>query len=196
MKIAILMMAAGFGRRFRQSGGGHKLLASLSGKPVLQHSLEQATATGLDVFVVTRPEDVRLHALIGTASARAVLCHSEGIGDSIAAGVRASADYDGWLITLADMPFLRGDSLLAVADALSDAPLARAEFNGQPGHPVGFQRRFYQDLTALKGDTGARALLKGRPCRAVSLIDRGCVWDIDSYADLDAFNATMVSNSR
>ncbi|MEG9523596.1 MAG: NTP transferase domain-containing protein, partial [Pantoea piersonii] len=47
MRIAILVLAAGFSRRFRESGGEHKLLASLNGKPVLQHTLEHAAATGL-----------------------------------------------------------------------------------------------------------------------------------------------------
>jgi len=186
MKIAILMMAAGFSRRFRQSAGAHKLLALLNGKPVLQHSLEHAAATGLDLFVVTRPEDTPIHALI--TSGRAVICNSEGIGDSIAAGVKASAAYDGWLITLGDMPFLTSESLLSVADALHDAPLARAEVSGQPGHPVGFQRGFYQALAGLQGDSGARALLQGAPCRAVVLGDQGCIRDIDTAADLVGFN--------
>lgn len=194
MKIAILLMAAGFSRRFRQRAGEHKLLALLNGRPVLQHSLDQAAATGLDLFVVTRPEDAPVHALI--TSGRTVICNSEGIGDSIAAGVKASAEYDGWLITLGDMPFLTSESLLAVADALHDAPLARAEVNGQPGHPVGFQREFYQALAGLQGDTGARALLQGAPCRAVVLADRGCLWDIDTGADLVRFNQATAAMGR
>lgn len=194
MKIAIVMLAAGLSRRFRQSGGQHKLLARLNGKPVLQHSIEQAAATGLDLFVVTRPEDTQIHALIGAG--RAVICRSEGTGESIAAGVMASPDYDGWLITLGDMPFLRSASLLAVASALHDAPLARADVSGQPGHPVGFQRGFYQALIGLQGDTGARALLKSAPCLAVRLEDRGCVWDIDTRADLMRFHQTASATGR
>lgn len=185
MKIAILVMAAGFSRRFKESGGEHKLLASLHDKPVLQHTLEHAVATGLDVFVVTRPEDASIQAIIPAGCA--VICDSEGIGDSIAAGVKASADYDGWLITLGDMPFLTVESMLAVADALHRAPLVRAEVDGEPGHPVGFQRVFYPALISLTGDTGARALLKRAPCQAVKLTDRGCVLDIDSCSDLQRY---------
>ncbi|WP_312630503.1 nucleotidyltransferase family protein [Pantoea piersonii] len=185
MRIAILVLAAGFSRRFRESGGEHKLLASLNGKPVLQHTLEHAAATGLDLFVVTRPEETEIAALINAG--RSVICNSQGIGDSIAAGVKASADYDGWLITLGDMPFLTVESLLAVADALRHAPLVRAEVNGEPGHPVGFQRPFYPALIALSGDTGARALLQCAPCQAVKLADKGCVLDIDTRSDLQRF---------
>ncbi|MEZ3500348.1 NTP transferase domain-containing protein [Pantoea sp. KPR_PJ] len=194
MRIAILMMTAGFSRRFRQNTGKHKLLALLNGKPVLQHSLEQAAATGLDLFVVTRPEDAAIHAQI-TAGQR-VICDSKGLGDSIAAGVKASAAYDGWLITLGDMPFIASGSLLAVAAALHHSPLARAVVHGQPGHPVGFQRGFYQALSELQGDTGARALLQHTLCHAVEVEDTGCVQDIDTEADLIRFNSLMAAGSR
>jgi len=182
MRIAILVMAAGFSRRFKASGGEHKLLASLNGKPVLQHTLEHAVATGLDVFAVTRPEDTAIHALIPTG--RAIVCRSAGIGDSIAAGVKATAAYDGWLITLGDMPFLSVESLLTVADALHRAPLVRAEVEGVPGHPVGFQRAFFSALATLSGDSGARAVLNSAPCQAVTLADKGCLLDIDTRSDL------------
>jgi len=182
MKIAVLVMAAGFSRRFKAGGGEHKLLALLNGKPVLQHTLAHVAATGLDFFVVTRPEDAPIQALI--PAGRAVICRSEGIGDSIAAGVGASAAYDGWLITLGDMPFLTSESLLAVASALHYAPLARAEVAGKPGHPVGFQRAFYPALISLSGDTGARAVLNSAPCQRVKLADKGCVLDIDTPLDL------------
>lgn len=182
MRIAILVMAAGFSRRFKASGGEHKLLALLNGKPVLQHTLEHVAATGLDVFVVTRPEDRAIHALIPAGCA--VICRSAGIGDSIAAGVKAAAEYDGWLITLGDMPFLTVESLLAVADALHRAPLVRAEVEGVPGHPVGFQRAFFSALASLSGDSGARAVLNSAPCQAVTLADKGCLLDIDTRSDL------------
>jgi len=182
MNIAILVMAAGFSRRFKASGGEHKLLAVLDGRPVLQHTLAHAAATGLDFFVVTRPEETQIRGLI--PAGRAVICRSEGIGDSIAAGVKASAQYDGWLIALGDMPFLTSKSMLAVAQALHHSPLARAEIAGEPGHPVGFQRAFYPALANLTGDTGARAVLNGAPCHRVKLADKGCLLDIDSPQDL------------
>lgn len=193
MNIAILVMAAGFSRRFRASGGEHKLLTMLNGKPVLQHTLAQVAATGLDYFVVTRPQEVQTAALV--PDGRAVFCNSAGIGESIAAGVGASADYDGWLITLGDMPLLSCASLRAVADALQEAPLARAVVNGEPGHPVGFRREFYPALSTLRGDTGAREVLRRAPCRMVHLADRGCVLDIDTLADVARLQHCMAEDA-
>lgn len=181
---AILVMAAGFGRRFRQSGGGNKLLARLNGKPVLQHTLENARATGRPVFVVSQPSDRAIHQL--TEKASLILCASQGMGESLAAGIRACADYDGWVITLGDMPWLQTTSYQAVIQALENYPLVRPVINGQPGHPVGFRRQFYADLSSLSGDTGAKKLLQNFPTHCIELTDEGCLLDVDYPAALSA----------
>ena len=183
MKIAIVVMAAGFSRRFRQQTGEHKLLALLNGKPVLQHTLHQASASGLDLFVVTRPDQTAIHAL--STQATTVLCDSQGLGESIAAGVKASSGYDGWLIALGDMPFISTDSYRAVAAALTSAPVVRPWVKGTPGHPVGFQRQYYRSLIALQGDTGAQAIAKSAAMR-LPLSDSGCLYDIDLPGDLQS----------
>lgn len=177
MKSAILVMAAGLSRRFKQAGAGHKLLATFEGKTVLQHTLEQAKATGREVFVVSQPDDVAIHRLTDPLSR--VFCASGGLGDSIAAGVRACKEYDGWLIALGDMPWLTTASYQAVLKALENFPVVRPVINGMPGHPVGFQATFYAALTALQGDTGAKELLRYNPPHTVRLKDRGCLLDVD-----------------
>ena len=177
MKSAILVMAAGLSRRFKQAGAGHKLLATLEGKPILQHTLEQVKATGRDVFVVSQPDDVAIHRLTDPLSL--VFCASSGLGDSIAAGVRAAKEYDGWLIALGDMPWLTTASYQAVLKALENYRIVRPVINGVPGHPVGFQAPFYAALTALQGDTGAKEILQQNPPHTVRLEDRGCLLDVD-----------------
>ena len=74
----VLILAAGRGERFIASGGTtHKLQALLAGKRVMDHVLDAVKASGLPYHVVTadpaRP----------------------GMGDSIAAGVRATLDANG-----------------------------------------------------------------------------------------------------
>lgn len=183
MKVAIIIAAAGLSRRFQP---GHKLLAMLDNKPVLQHTLEQAVATGMDVFVVARPDDRDIHALVQQASL--VPCASEGLGDSIAAGVTAAAHYDGWLIALGDMPLLKTASYQAVGQAMLTSPLVRSEVAGTPGHPVGFHNGFYPALVALTGDEGARALLGSQAVTLVRLNDPGCLLDVDTPLALDGLN--------
>lgn len=181
MKIALIVLAAGLSHRFRQQAGEHKLLADLDGKPVLQRTLEQAAASALDLFVVTRPDALAIRQLCSQATL--VLCDSGGLGESIAAGVNASRDYDGWLIALGDMPFVTPESYRAVSAALMDAPIVRPTIEGRPGHPVGFQKRYFPVLSALQGDAGPQAIVSSQAVR-LPLHDRGCLCDIDFPADL------------
>ncbi|PJZ04258.1 nucleotidyltransferase family protein [Pantoea rodasii] len=180
-------MAAGLSRRFRETGHGNKLNAMLNGKAVLQHAFDNARASGMDVFVLTRPEDEQLHQLLPSPSL--LKYTSEGLSDSIAASVRAVPDYDGWLIALGDMPFISPSSFQAVSKGLQVSAMARADVDGIIGHPVGFSRALYPQLIALRGDTGARGLLSSVSLTTVSLHDRGCLTDIDTYEDLLRFSS-------
>ena len=50
----VIVLAAGRGERFAESGGTtHKLQALLAGKPVMQHTLAAVKASGLAFHVVT-----------------------------------------------------------------------------------------------------------------------------------------------
>lgn len=184
MKVAILVMAAGFGRRFREQGGGQKLLAEIQGLPMLSHTLRHALATGADVYVVTQPEDRAIHALLN--GCQPIYCQSQGLGESISAGVRATADYDGWIIALGDMPWLKTSSYLAVIHALATESIVRPLVNAQAGHPVGFSRIFYLQLVDLHKDEGARSILAAHPATLITLHDPGCLNDIDYPVNLNS----------
>ncbi|MDO9190622.1 MAG: NTP transferase domain-containing protein, partial [Sulfurimicrobium sp.] len=68
----------------------------------------------------------------------------------------------------------------------SGAPLAAPFFQGQRGHPVGFDGRFRKDLLALKGDEGARQLLREHQIDLgmIECTDAGVIRDIDQPGDL------------
>jgi molybdenum cofactor cytidylyltransferase len=109
------------------------------------------------------------------------------MGTSFAAGVRAAADAHGWVVALADMPFLRPETIRVVAQALSDgAAIAAPAYRGERGHPVGFARRFFDELASLRGDEGARELLKRYPnlLTLYDVDDPGVLRDIDKPSDL------------
>src|SRR5690349_25023283 len=98
----VLVLTSGRGERFVASGGrGSKLQALLAGRPVLEHTLAAVRASGLPFHV----EDAG----------------HPGMGDSIAAGVRATSNAGGWLVLPGDLPLIAPSSLLAVAQALATA---------------------------------------------------------------------------
>lgn len=190
MTIGILVMAAGFGTRFNQlSIGENKLMALSPGLTnqslsVLAHTLNNARNSGLEVVVVTRPEYLAVQQQAEELACRWIGINSQGLGESIAAGVRQTADWQGWLIALADMPFITGQTYNAVASALNTDDVVYPSYQGQQGHPVGFGVNYRSGLMALTGDNGARALLREASAKIVSVKDPGIVWDIDKPSHL------------
>lgn len=187
-RITGILLAAGAAERF----GSQKLVALLpSGVPVGVQSVRTLRTVLDDVIVVTRPEDHELLKFLAAESVTPMPCARcvEGMGASLACGIRAAPHADAWVIALADMPFIAVTSIERVVDALQrGAPLAAPEFNGQRGHPVGFAARFGMALQSLEGDHGARALLEqhaGEVWR-LPVEDPGVLQDVDVPDDVRA----------
>ncbi len=193
MRIVGILLAGGVGARF----GGAKLLAPL---PVAAHGVAAGTPIGAaacihlmaalnDVVAVIRPRDPMLSTALRNTGARVVECEHarDGMGASLACGVAASADADGWIVALADMPWIAPATIIRVTESLADgAEIAAPSFLGERGHPVGFAKSYGPLLAALTGDEGARAVIRARQwvVQLVAVEDAGILRDIDTPADL------------
>ncbi|EPR1089634.1 nucleotidyltransferase family protein [Serratia marcescens] len=192
MTTGIVITAAGRGERFIQAGGqGNKLnagFADAAGKrrSLFEHTLRQALASGLPVQVVTRPDNLPVLAACAANQVPVTLLASAGLGNSIAAGVAATPHWQGWLIHLADMPFVGADVFRQVADALRQHAIVRPCYAQLPGHPVGFSALLRKPLCQLRGDNGARELLQGAAVHLMPLEQPGVVQDIDLPSQLPA----------
>lgn len=99
----------------------------------------------------------------------------------------ATANADGWVVALADMPWVRPATIDAVAAALAaGADIVAPRYAGQRGHPVGFSRRHGIALAALRGDEGARAVVARHAAtvQSIAIDDPGVLRDVDRAADL------------
>ena len=186
-----ILLAAGYSKRF----GSNKLLQPLpAGSPHAGVPIAVAAARNLvealpESIAVLRPRAQKLGQMLRDAGCNTVVCKNaaEGMGTSLAAGVRASAEADGWVLALADMPFLRPETIRVIAKAISDgAAIAAPAYRGERGHPVGFARRFLDELSALHGDQGARELLAQHRdlIKLYEVEDAGVLRDIDKPSDL------------
>ena len=186
--IVGVLLAAGAGTRF----GGGKLLARLpDGTPLgvrAARTLRSAVDTAL---AVVRPTDVTLARLFEAEGLDVAVFPKadDGMGASLAFGVRAAPDADGWIIALADMPSIRLETIETVAGRLrAGAWIAAPSFRERRGHPVGFSRALCPELTCLGGDHGARALLERHASRVETFEseDPGIFLDVDTLRDLSA----------
>ena len=141
------------------------------------------------MLVVVQPEDDTFARLVQQAGWLAVPCAQwrAGMGASLACGVRACGTAEGWIVALADMPFIQTATIVAVVDALrAGVAIAAAVQGGRRGHPVGFSRHYYAELTALTGDTGARHILErdSSGITQVAVNDPGIFRDVDRPGDV------------
>ena len=118
------------------------------------------------------------------------------MGDSIACGVEATAQAQGWLVLPADLPLVQASTLLQVAQALSGHPVVVPTWQGERGHPVGFAAACRDELLALSGDSGARAVVQRHGAHLLPVDDAGCVLDVDTPDALEVARQQVAGNAQ
>ncbi len=192
-QVVGILLAAGRGLRFDPEGRRDKLLERLdSGQTVLKQSALRLSAWVDRLVIVTRPG--RTQALQAScpgleADWVEALDADLGMGASLKAGVSAlPKPLRGWLIGLADMPWISPQTYQQVRQALDrDGDVVRPVHHGYPGHPVGCASRLSDAMLSLPV-TGGLASVFRRPdlnVQHLEVVDPGCIRDIDLPADMD-----------
>jgi molybdenum cofactor cytidylyltransferase len=197
-----LLLAAGFGERFRSSRVGgrddaieaDKLMASLAdGTPVAVASAKALVATLPRVLAVVRPGSNELAGALHDAGCEIVMCEEAdlGMGASLARGARFLLDeFDGnsvpafCMVALGDMPWVRAATLNALVAMMDICRIAAPVYRGARGHPVCFDRGLWPELAQLGGDRGANSVLVRHGATLLESSDPGVVGDVDTVSDL------------
>lgn len=162
--IAAIVLAAGQSSRMAPY---HKLLLpDRGGKPMITRvvdNLLSSPARPILVVVGHRAEDIRA-ALAGRPVAFVHAAdYAEGLAASLRAGVTAlPAEVRAALICLGDMPLVTArviERLIAAYDGDEGRLIVVPTHHGRQGNPVLWDRRFFPEIAALSGDSGARRLL-------------------------------------
>ena len=190
-RIVGILLAGGAGKRF---GGGKLLATMVDGTPVGARSAMNLVAVLGEIIAVVRPGDDALAAMLRGAGARVSVCPEsvDGMGASLAHGVavaNAAAEegrVTGYVVSLADMPWISASTIESVAMAIENGDrIAVPRYRGKRGHPVGFGDACRSDLLTLSGDTGAKSLIdSGGDVRWIDVDDPGVIADVDVPGDL------------
>jgi molybdenum cofactor cytidylyltransferase len=188
--IAGLVLAAGGASRF----GSPKQLAELDGVPLLQHPIDAMLAVpALDrVVVVLGNVAEEVGAAVRFASAEPVVCRDweEGMAASLRCGVAELPEADWVVVTLGDMPGVTPEAIEAVMAGLGpEVDAVRAEYGGQAGHPVALSRTLLDRVGDLRGDVGARDLLRDARVGGVEALHLARPDDVDTPEELEAIRA-------
>jgi CTP:molybdopterin cytidylyltransferase MocA len=185
-----VLLAAGGGSRFVGAGEGHKLTATLRGRPVVEWSLEQLLRAGFeDVVVVTGAVELTVPDGVTVLHNRR---WAEGQATSLALAIDRARrrELRAVVVGLADQPFVLADAWRAVAAA--PGPIAVATYDGRRGNPVKLDAAVW-DLLPVEGDAGARVVIGMRPELVTEVACAGSPADIDTPEDLRRWNSPTTS---
>lgn len=187
--IVGIILAAGSSSRL----GRPKQLLPLGDRPVLAHTLANATSSVLDgLLVVLGHEATMIEAQIDFGQARVVLneAYREGQSTSLRAGLDAlSHDTAAALFILGDQPLIGPAVLDALIDAYrrTAAPIVMPTYDGVRGNPVLIARALFPELDRISGDQGARGVIRAHAAEVhdVPIPGPPPTDDLDTQEDYD-----------
>jgi len=190
MKPLGILLAAGKSTRF----GSNKLLYPvIDNTPMILLCAEKLASVLPDSVAVISSELIGLTTQLEQLGLAVVINEQAelGMGSSISCAIRAgeslSQSSGGWLIMLADMPYLHSQTIQQLVNQLEKgASIVAPAYNQKRGHPVGFSQTYKNELLALNKDKGAREILKKyhEALELVPVNDKGVLLDIDQLSDI------------
>lgn len=181
-----VVLAAGASTRL----GHPKQLIEVDGEPLLRRVTRWAIATQpRDAVVVLGHDADRIGAVLDGVDVRTlrIADAATGMAASLRAGIEAlDVRCAGALIVLTDQPALTGAHLDALCATWRTSPTraVASAYAGLVGVPALLPRAWFEDIVALRGDVGARALLRARRNDVIGVPAPELAWDLDTAGDL------------
>ena len=203
-RVGAIVLAAGLSRR---TGAANKLLANLDGRTMVARIVDTLLdASARPVVVVTGHEASAVRAAL--SDREVTFSHNpryaEGLSTSLKQGLKelqaAEPGVDGALVCLGDMPRVRGPQLERLISAFSPQDgraVCVPTHEGRRGNPVLWGRRFFAEIAAVSGDTGARHLIGAHEefVAEVAMDDDAVLADADTPEALAALGAVLAGSA-
>ncbi|HEY3673137.1 MAG TPA: nucleotidyltransferase family protein [Acidimicrobiia bacterium] len=188
MSTAIAILAAGRGSRL--GGDASKPLLEWRGRPLVAWAAGAALDSGLrPVLVVVGYRGNEVRAELAGLDVQVVDNPewSEGIASSLRAALAVLSPMDevtAVCVGLADQPLV-GARAYELLSMWTGGEITVARYDGQPGNPVKLARSLWPEAMELRGDAGARVLMRDRVVDWVDCTDTGSAADVDTLEDLE-----------
>jgi nicotine blue oxidoreductase len=186
-RVAGLVLAAGAGRRM---GRPKALVRDPAGTAWVVRAarlLTEANCSPVVVVIGAAADEVRAELASEPVQVVEATDWSEGMGASLRAGLAhlVALDTDAVAVLPVDVPGIRLTAVRRVVAAAGPETLARATYDGTPGHPVVIGRAHWDGVvTSAQGDEGARTYLRAHDVVPVECSDVSDGVDVDTSDQL------------
>ena len=196
-KITAIVLAAGQSLRM---GHKNKLLQKINRKSILRHVLSSIKNSRIERTIVVlghEAEKIKLDLQTDEVSYALNLDYELGISTSIRTGIEAIEETAaGVLIALGDMPGISPAIINTLVDNFQSkvrAEICVPVYEGQPGNPVLWSRKFFSQLASLNGDVGGKKLIEeNSDVVAFCSVDTEFVHlDVDTQGQLESLRASF-----
>ena len=162
--IKAILLAAGQSKRLK---GENKLIKKFKNKPLLNHVLNSLVKSKVQkIIIVLGYQNKQLRRIIKKNNKNIFVVNKKfklGMSTSIKSGLRKISKKDkGFIIVQSDMPFIKSSDINKIYDSIKKGQsLVHAlKFRSKVGNPIGFDISVINKFKKIKGDVGAKFMVK------------------------------------
>ena len=162
--ITAILLAAGQSKRLK---GENKLTKLFKGKPLINHILFSLIKSKVNkIIIVLGFEHLKIKTkLLKSKKINFVINknYKKGMSSSIKTGLKKlPKNNKGFLIVLGDMPNITKTTInkICLSITRSDKEIILPKFKNRTGNPIGFKQSMIKNIYKIKGDRGAKNLIK------------------------------------
>ena len=162
--IKAILLAAGQSKRLRSE---NKLIKLYKKIPLINHLLKALHKSKIDkVIIVTGHQQKELKKIIKKNKKNIFIFNKnfkKGMASSIKAGLKKVSKNDkGFIIFQSDMPFVKTSDINKIYNSikLKKSLVYALKFKNKIGNPIGFDNSLYKKFKIIKGEFGAKFIVK------------------------------------
>ena len=162
--ITAILLAAGQSKRLKDE---NKLTKLFKGKPLINHILFSLIKSKVNkIIVVLGFEHLKIKTkLLKSKKIKFAINknYKKGMSSSIKTGLKKlPKNSQGFLIVLGDMPNITKTTINKICSLItkSDKEIILPKFKNRTGNPIGFKQSMIKNIYKIKGDRGAKNIIK------------------------------------
>lgn len=196
---AVLIIAAGESKRM----GSPKQLLVVEGQTLINRIIHIVKrAVSFPVYVVLGASAESIQSQLPKLDVKIIqnAQWQEGMASSIRVGLSdakaQNPNLEGVLIVVCDQPYITESTIntLLQLQKEKDTPMAAAYYDDVLGTPALFHKSIFNEILSLKGDMGAKKIIKSRPEEVAKLHFEKGLLDIDTKEDYQALLREIKNN--